>query len=62
MVGFAKTFGHYHHKFNFGYFFRSSVNLLKNLNVKFRPKLDLGLTNHGYSHCAILKALYSFKA
>ena len=43
MVGFFKTFDHYHNKLNFGHFFSFPVSLLEDLNMKFRPKF-----NHGY--------------
>ena len=38
MVRFSKTFDNYNHKFNFGHFFSLAVKLLKDLNLKFRPK------------------------
>ena len=62
MVGFDKNFDHYRHKFDFGHFFGSPVKLLNDLYLKFRPKLNHDFTSHGYLHCAILKALYNFKA
>ena len=52
---------HYRHKFSFGHFFSSPVNLLKDLNLICRPKRNHDFTNHGYLHCAILKASYNFK-
>ena len=53
MVVFVKTFGHYHHKFNFGNFFSCHVKLLKNLKLKFRLRFNHGFTDHGCMHSAV---------
>ena len=60
MVGFIKTFDQYPHIFYFG-LFRSLLKRQEDLNMKFRSKFNHGLTNYGYLHCVILKALYIFK-
>ena len=60
MVGFVKTFDHYHQKFNFDQFFSNPVELQENLNLKFSSNLDHDFTNHSYLPCAILKSFYSF--
>ena len=31
------------------------------LNLKYRSKFHHGYTNHGYLHCAVLKAFYNFE-
>ena len=61
MVVFVKTFDHYHLVFNFSNFFSCSVKLKENLKLKFKSKLNHSLTNHGYLHSAVRKALYNFK-
>ena len=56
----VKTFGHYHHKFNFYLFFSCPAKLQKDLKLKFRSKFNHGFINLGYLHSAIWKTLYNF--
>ena len=48
MVGFVKAFDHYCQIFNFGRFFSSPKKLLKDFNLKFRPKFNHDFASHGY--------------
>ena len=38
----------------------SNKTVPEDFNQKFRSKFNRGFTNHGYLHCAILKAFYDF--
>ena len=42
-------------------FFNCPVKLKSNLKLKFRSKFNHDLTNHGYLHCSVWKALHNFK-
>ena len=42
-------------------FFNCPVNLWRNLKLKFRSKFNHDLTNHGYLHHALWKALHNFR-
>ena len=48
MVGFVKAFDRYCQIFNFGRFFSSLKKLLKEFNLKFRPKFNHDFASHGY--------------
>ena len=39
----------------------SSKAVAEDLNIRFRSNFYHGFTNHGFQHCAILKALHGFK-
>ena len=55
------TCDEYSHKFNFFPFFQISSKFVpEDLNLKLRSKFNLGFINHGWFHCAILKALSDF--